>query len=132
MNRNFIPQTWNLCLPQTVRRPSRFPNYWSVRVTVATDYDAPRKQDEENNEESIEELNAHRAEMQSGAVDEDENAAAESFELPGADLSNEELNVVVLPAQDDEFTCASCFLVRHRSQIAREEDTMKFCLECEG
>lgn len=99
---------------------------------MATDYDAPRKQDEEQNEESYEELNARRSEMQSGAVDEDENSAAESFELPGADLSNEELNVVVLPAQDDEFTCASCFLVRHRSQIAREEDGLSYCIECEG
>lgn len=99
---------------------------------MATDYDAPRKQDENNDESSIEELNAHRSEMQSGAVDEDENAAAESFELPGADLSNEELNVVVLPAQDDEFTCASCFLVRHRSQIARQEGEIKYCVECEG
>ena len=90
---------------------------------MATDYDAPRKQDDEQNEESYEELNAHRSEMQSGA---------ESFELPGADLSNEELNVVVLPAQEDEFTCASCFLVRHRSQIAREEDGLLYCVECEG
>ena len=97
---------------------------------MATDYDAPRKQDEEQNEESYEELNARRSEMQSGAVDEDENSAAESFELPGADLSNEELNVVVLPAQDDEFTCASCFLVRHRSQIAREEGGLSYCIEC--
>ena len=96
---------------------------------MATDYDAPRKQDDEQNEESYEELNARRSEMQSGA---DENTAAESFELPGADLSNEELNVVVLPAQDDEFTCASCFLVRHRSQIAREEDGLVYCVECEG
>ena len=56
---------------------------------MATDYDAPRKQDEEQNEESYEELNARRSEMQSGAVEEDENSAAESFELPGADLSNE-------------------------------------------
>ena len=99
---------------------------------MATDYDAPRKQDEEQNEESYEELNARRSEMQSGAVDEDENSAAESFELPGADLSNEELNVVVLPAQDDEFTCASCFLVRHRSQIAREGGGLYYCVECEG
>ena len=99
---------------------------------MATDYDAPRKQDEEQNEESYEELNDRRSEMQSGAVDEDENSAAESFELPGADLSNEELNVVVLPAQDDEFTCASCFLVRHRSQIAHEEGNLSYCIECEG
>lgn len=99
---------------------------------MATDYDAPRKQDEESKDQSFEELRSRPSEMQSGAVDEDENAAAESFELPGADLSNEELNVVVLPAQEDEFTCASCFLVRHRSQIAREEGESKFCIECES
>ena len=49
---------------------------------MATDYDAPRKQDEEQNEESYEELNARRSEMQSGAVDEDENSAAESSSCP--------------------------------------------------
>ena len=48
------------------------------RESLATDYDAPRKQDDEQNEESYEELNARRSEMQSGAVDEDENTAAES------------------------------------------------------
>lgn len=104
----------------------------NTEKTMATDYDAPRKQDEESKDQSFEELRSRPSEMQSGAVDEDENAAAESFELPGADLSNEELNVVVLPAQDDEFTCASCFLVRHRSQIAREEGDLKFCIECES
>ena len=82
---------------------------------MATDYDAPRKQDEDLKEDSIEELQSRRSDQQSGSVDEDEAAAAESFELPGADLSNEELSVVVLPAQEDEFTCGSCFLVRHRS-----------------
>lgn len=97
---------------------------------MATDYDAPRKQDDEQNEESYEELNAHRSEMQSGAVDEDENTAAESFELPGADLSNEELNVVVLPAQEDEFTCASCFLVKSQSQLAETRGDLKYCVDC--
>jgi len=37
-----------------------------------------------------------------------------------------------MPAQADEFTCASCFLVRHRSQIAREKDGLKYCVECVG
>ena len=54
---------------------------------MATDYDAPRKQDEESSSDSIEELKSHRSDQQSNVVDEDENAAAESFELPGADLS---------------------------------------------
>ena len=62
----------------------------------------------------------------------DEAEAAEGFELPGADLSDEELQVTVLPAQSDEFTCASCFLVRHRSQVALEEDGMLYCTDCEG
>lgn len=99
---------------------------------MATDYDAPRKQDEDLKEDSIEELQSRRSDQQSGSVDEDEAAAAESFELPGADLSNEELSVVVLPAQEDEFTCGSCFLVRHRSQLAEERDGVKFCFECMG
>ena len=71
---------------------------------MATDYDAPRKTDEES-EDSIEELKTRRNDKNSGKVDEDEVEAAESFELPGADLSHEELTVRVLPRQADEFTC---------------------------
>ncbi|MFC0580878.1 DUF4193 domain-containing protein [Micrococcoides hystricis] len=99
---------------------------------MATDYDAPRKNEDDVSEESIEELKNRRSDSQSAVVDEDEAEAAEGFELPGADLSNEELQVTVLPAQDDEFTCASCFLVRHRSQVALEEDGMLYCRDCEG
>ena len=36
----------------------------------------------------------------------------------GADLSREELIMVVIPKRLDEFTCASCFLVHHRCRIA--------------
>ena len=90
---------------------------------MATDYDAPRKTEEELNEDSIEELKTRRNDKNSGKVDEDEAEAAEAFELPGADLSHEELTVRVLPRQSDEFTCAGCFLVRHRSQIAEERPT---------
>ncbi|WP_026533887.1 DUF4193 domain-containing protein [Arthrobacter sp. H14] len=99
---------------------------------MATDYDAPRKGEDEDSEDSIEELKTHRTNKQSSAVDEDETDAAEGFELPGADLSGEELQVRVQPAQADEFTCASCFLVRHRSQIAREKDGLYFCKDCES
>ena len=64
---------------------------------MATDYDAPRKNEEDQSEESIEELKARRHDKNSGKVDEDEAEAAESFELPGADLSHEELAVEVMP-----------------------------------
>lgn len=99
---------------------------------MATDYDAPRKVDDEAGEDSIEELKTRRTEKQSPSVDIDESDLADAFELPGADLSNEELQIQVLPAQADEFTCANCFLVKHRSQIAREKDGQLYCLECEG
>lgn len=99
---------------------------------MATDYDAPRKNDDEVNEDSIEELKNRSTNRQSAVVDEDEAEAAEGFELPGADLSDEELQVRVLPAQSDEFTCASCFLVRHRSQVARQDGGLLYCTDCEG
>lgn len=97
---------------------------------MATDYDAPRKTDEELNEDSIEELKARRLDKNSGKVDEDEVEAAESFELPGADLSHEELSVQVLPRQSDEFTCSQCFLVHHRSQLASESNGLLICQDC--
>jgi hypothetical protein len=96
--------------------------------TMATDYDAPRKTEDEAGEESIEELKARRHDKNSGKVDEDEVEAAESFELPGADLSHEELAVEVRPRQEDEFTCMSCFLVHHRSQLADPEQMI--CRDC--
>ena len=88
--------------------------------------------EEDLSEDSIEALKARRTEKPPAVVDEDESDLAEGYELPGADLSGEELLVRVMPAQADEFTCASCFLVRHRSQIAREKDGLKYCKDCEG
>src|SRR5690606_23990712 len=97
---------------------------------MATDYDAPRKTDEDVEQDSIQELQARRSDKSSGVVDEDETEAAEGFELPGADLSGEELAVRVLPRQADEFTCSSCFLVHHRSQLAYEKAGQMICTEC--
>ncbi len=99
---------------------------------MATDYDAPRKNEEELAEDSIEELKARRTDIGSNEVDEDENEASESFELPGADLSKEELTIMVVPTQEDEFTCSQCFLVRHASQLAHTGDTGPICLDCAG
>ena len=97
---------------------------------MATDYDASRKSEEEQKEESLEalRLTATDKDASSSKIDEDETEAAESFELPGADLSHEELAVEVMPRQDDEFTCMSCFLVHHRSQLADEKKLI--CRDC--
>lgn len=97
---------------------------------MATDYDAPRKSEDDINEDSIEELKARRADQTTASVDVDETEHAEGFELPGADLSGEELSVRVLPRQADEFTCSRCFLVHHRSQLAKEVRGMPVCSEC--
>lgn len=97
---------------------------------MATDYDAPRKTDDDISEDSLEELKSRRADQQSSNVDVDETEAAEGFELPGADLSGEEMSVRVLPRQADEFTCTSCFLVHHHSQLASEGASGPVCREC--
>jgi hypothetical protein len=97
---------------------------------MATDYDTPRKTDDDINEDSIEELKARRVDKSASAVDADETDLAENLELPGADLSNEELSVRVLPRQADEFTCSRCFLVHHRSQPAKEVSGQPVCREC--
>ena len=97
---------------------------------MATDYDSPRKTDDEMSEDSLEELKARRADKTAGAVDVDEAYLAEALELPGADLSNEELSVRVLPRQADEFTCSRCFLVHHRSQLASQKGNQLICKEC--
>jgi hypothetical protein len=95
---------------------------------VATDYDAPRSAEtDDDQEQSLEALKARRAEAAADLGDDADPFEAE-LDLPGADLSAEELTVRVLPRQADEFTCKSCFLVHHRSQLA-DERTM-VCTDC--
>lgn len=100
---------------------------------MATDYDAPRRGAEEEAQGSLEELTSTGPAKNAAAVDVDDVddvEAAESFELPGADLAGEELTVRVLPKQQDEFTCTSCFLVRHHSQLASTAGSQQVCAEC--
>jgi hypothetical protein len=97
---------------------------------MATDYDAPHKTDDELAEDSLEELKAQRATKASSGVDVDEVELAENLELPGADLSDESLTVRVIPRQADEFTCSTCFLVHHRSQLAKETASGPVCRDC--
>lgn len=96
---------------------------------MATDYDAPRVTDsDESSDTSLEQLTASRKDSQSPAVDLDDTDPAESFDLPGADLSGEEFTVRVIPKQSDEFTCTSCFLVHHRSRLAPGGELI--CRDC--
>ncbi|WP_425864395.1 DUF4193 family protein [Arthrobacter sp. TWP1-1] len=75
--------------------------------------------------------NSHAA-KQSAVIDLADSDLAESYELPGGELPPDELALEILAEQLDEFTCGSCFLVRHRSQLAREKNGLKYCRDCEG
>ncbi len=98
---------------------------------MAVDYDAPRLRDEDASE-SLEEVKAAQAKVSSqqpNDADVDDVSVAESFELPGADLSHETLEISVTPQQDDEFVCTQCFLVRHHTQRAQAGGTT--CIDCD-
>jgi hypothetical protein len=94
---------------------------------MATDYDAPRKNDDEN--ESIEAIKERIPDKLTGSVDVDEADAAEGFAIP--DVVAEDLDVVVLPPQEDEFTCSECFIVKHHSLLSNKKGKYgKVCVEC--
>ena len=100
-------------------------------MASTTDYDAPRRAiGTDLEEDSLEELKGRRTAAQSASVDVDDLQVAEAFELPGADLSDEELTVTVVPMLSDEFRCSRCFLVHHRSQLAAQRDGENICREC--
>ncbi|MBX3067535.1 MAG: DUF4193 domain-containing protein [Microbacteriaceae bacterium] len=95
---------------------------------MATDYDAPRKSEDDS--ESIEALKERVPDKMSGVVDVDDSDNPGGYELPAEILTDDDMNVVVLPPQADEFTCVSCFLVKHRSQIDHEDKLGLICIEC--
>lgn len=98
---------------------------------MATDYDAPRKTEpDEAQDESLEALAARRNDAATAVLDVDDGDDLEGFELPGADLSDEELTVRVVPKQADEFTCTSCFMVQHRHRLAKQMNDRLICEDC--
>jgi hypothetical protein len=100
---------------------------------VATDYDEIRSDVAETRNASLEALkSANSPDARSVVRELDEADTVDGVELPGADLCGEELSFEVVPQKADEFTCYSCFLVRHRSQIAKEKGGHAYCLDCEG
>ncbi|MFJ4210775.1 DUF4193 domain-containing protein [Paenarthrobacter sp. NPDC089675] len=99
---------------------------------MATDYDDLRPEVKEAQEQSLEALQTAKAPTAMTAVLEVEESDEPDSSTPAGEFIAEELIVNVIPPQEDEFTCSSCFLVHHRSQIAREKDGLAYCTECEG
>ncbi|OBB88943.1 cytochrome [Mycobacterium colombiense] len=99
-------------------------------MATTTDYDARRVSDADTQEKSsLRELAPTLQGSSTAVVDEDPNDA-HFFELPGADLSGEELSVTVIPQRADEFTCSSCFLVQHRSRMRVSSSGLPVCADC--
>ncbi|QPK78323.1 DUF4193 domain-containing protein [Corynebacterium lizhenjunii] len=95
---------------------------------MATDYDAPRRRVEDEAEtDSLEGLKA--AENDNNGMD-DDGDIVDSFEPPMDDLTGEELNVEVIPRQDNEFTCSSCFLVQSNKRLSHMEGNDAICMDC--
>ena len=95
---------------------------------MATDYDAPRKTDDDA--ESIEALKERVPDRLSGSVDAEDADNPGSFDLSAADLADDRLETVVIPPQADEFTCVECFLVKHRSQLEKTSALGPVCHDC--
>ena len=74
-------------------------------MTTVSDYDTRRVSDADaaQDRSALHELAPSLPGSSTAIVDDDPNDAV-FFELPGADLSGEELSVTVIPQQDDEFT----------------------------
>ena len=99
-------------------------------MATASDYDARRVSDAETQDASaLRDLAPTLPASSTTVVDEDPNDVL-FFELPGADLSSEELSVTVIPQRADEFTCSSCFLVQHRSRLRRSSSGLPVCADC--
>lgn len=97
-------------------------------MATASDYDARRVSDTDSQDKStLRELASQGA--TTAVVDEDPNDV-HFFELPGADLSGEELSEAVIPQRADEFTCSSCFLVQHRSRLRSSNGGLPVCADC--
>lgn len=110
------------CFPATIL------SYWMV---MATDYDAPRKTDEDT--DSIEALKERVPASASANVDIDQGDGVHGFDLSDSDLSDVEIETVVIPPQADEFTCMECFLIKHRSQLSsHSEEGNPVCKDCAG
>jgi hypothetical protein len=61
------------------------------------------------------------------ALGDDIDPSELELELPGGDLSGEELVLALVPEQADEFTCTTCWLVQHVSRRVNGADRCRDC-----
>jgi hypothetical protein len=103
-------------------------------VSKEIDYDSRRRSAEDLDEDGMADIRAGGPSAKAKVPDAevDETVTGEGYELPGAELADEELTGPVIPMQSDEFRCRRCFLVHHRSQLAASGHGQDICRECSG
>lgn len=98
-------------------------------MATTTDYDARRVSDNDTpDKSSLRELAPALHGAGTTVVDDDPDDV-HFFELPGADLSGEELSVTVIPQRADEFTCSSCFWCS-TATLRRSAAGLPVCADC--
>lgn len=85
---------------------------------------SPGKETEEPAEASLDELIAKKADEPAPEEESEEESMLET----GREEKVEALSVKVVPQQPTEFVCKSCFLVKHRSQLADKK--RMYCVDC--
>jgi Domain of unknown function (DUF4193) len=87
---------------------------------------SPEEEDEAQVEASLDELIAKKADRPASIDEDDDDDGV--LALARGDESRESLTTKVMPVQANEFVCTSCFLVKHRSQLADRRRTR--CRDC--
>ncbi|HKU11696.1 MAG TPA: DUF4193 family protein [Sinomonas sp.] len=99
---------------------------------MAADYDELRPDVRESQEDSLEAVKSANAPDARSVVRDLDGDDLDEDGLAGGEILDAELTVRLVPQGEDEFVCQSCFLVRHRSQIARVDGADAYCADCEG
>jgi hypothetical protein len=97
---------------------------------MAADYDAPRKNDTDDDTQSIEAFKDNAPRTTGLAADLDDGDTGSGFDLDVPDLIDDTLDIIVVPIQKDEFTCTECFLVRPHTQLHHETTLGPVCIDC--
>lgn len=102
---------------------------------MAEDYDKrrrPKGSVEEVETDSLEELQLSSHKQQTATIDVDEEFALPDTNIEdiAQSLSEEEFTVPVIPMQQTEFRCSSCFLVHPIRRRAYNRNSQPVCNDC--